>query len=372
MTQQRQGYPNLSVKLYESYDAWLENRFLEMAGAMISMTIRDGLMNGINEGLLQIMDTKSLQTMLSGNELIQISVKTANTDYTYNRIYGVKHLSASVNSKGDNIITFQLGSVHSVANLKFSRALGNNAQDSITEMINYIYRGREKIIPKFDAENTRVPGTNWVLDICKYFEFVRKYGQSVTLGEIPLLWEDMNGMHLSDFGKLNEQEPVQYVVSEPKLLGELVTTSPVRTCFDFEWLTKANGYRRNPMRNMSFYAHSFIDKQMTRVVTGEGENATMISRSGAYYDQVHRNGLEEYEKSLTFSEYDAYATAKTYGEFGLTPGTKLAFYDSKNQFRGEYFVDEVIHEISREQSLTNIYMFNNALALKPFDERQTS
>ncbi|QBX32876.1 baseplate hub subunit [Aeromonas phage Asfd_1] len=372
MIQQRPGYPNLSVKLYENYDAWLENRFLEMAGALITLTLRDGLMNGINEGLLQIMDTKNLQVMLTGDEIIQLSVKTANTDYTYNRLYGIKHLSASVNAKGDNVITFELGSLHAVANLKFSRAFGNNAQDSIAEMINYIYRGREKLIPAFDSENTRVPATNWVLDICKYFEFVRKYGQSVTLGEVPLFWEDMRGMHLSDFGKLQEQEPIQYIVSEPRLLGELVTTAPVKTCFDFEWLTKANGFKRNPMRNMSFYAHSFIDKQLTRVVTGEGENAIMIPRSGAYYDQVHRNGLEEYDKTLTFSEYDAYATAKTYGEFGLTPGIKMAFFDNKNQFRGEYFVDEVIHEISREQSITNIYLFNNALAKTPFEERQIS
>ncbi|MFP9219972.1 hypothetical protein, partial [Enterococcus faecalis] len=28
---QRPGYPNLSVKLFDSYDAWSNNRFVELA-----------------------------------------------------------------------------------------------------------------------------------------------------------------------------------------------------------------------------------------------------------------------------------------------------------------------------------------------------
>ncbi|UYD57617.1 baseplate central spike complex protein [Aeromonas phage B614] len=369
---QRAGYPNISIKLYQNYDAWLENRFIELAATFTTLTIRDGLMNGINEGLLQIYDANNLQTKIIGDEIIQISLKTANTEITYNRLYGIKHAGASVDMKGDNIITFQLGSLHYVKNLKFSRMFTNNANVSVKEMLDFIYRDMAKLTPKFENVNTRVPMTNWVLGINEYFEFIRKYGQTVINENIPLVWEDMTGMHISDFRTLQNTDPIQYVVTEPKLLGETIAMIDEKVCFDFEWLTKANGYTRNPYKDVSFYAHSFIDKRQTRVVTGDGHNSVAISRSGAYYDQVDRSGKEEYDRMLTFAQYDAYCTAKTYGEFGLVPGMKLEFFDKKNQFMGEYYVDEVIHEISREQSITNMYMFNNSAKIDELKERQIS
>ncbi|APU02234.1 baseplate hub protein [Aeromonas phage Riv-10] len=369
---QRAGYPNVSIKLYQNYDAWLENRFIELAATFVTLTMRDGLMNGINEGLLQIYDANNLQTKLTGDEIIQTSLKTANTEITYNRLYGIKHIGASVDMKGDNIITFQLGSIHYVKNLKFSRMFTNNAVVSVQEMMDYIYNDQVKLMPPFQSVNTRVPMTNWVLGINDYFNFIRKFGQTVEREHIPLVWEDMEGLHISDFAEMQSKEPISYIVTEPRLLGETISMIDHKVCFDFEWLTKANGYTRNPYKNMSFYAHSFIDKRQTRVVTGEGLNATSISRSGAYYDQIDRSGSEEYNRMLTFSQYDAYCSAKTYGEFGLTPGKKLEFYDKKNQFLGEYFVDEVIHEISREQSITSMFMFNNSVKITNHEERQIS
>lgn len=367
---QRAGYPNVSIKLYQNYDAWMENRFIELAATFITMTMRDGLTNGINEGLLQIYDSNGLQTRLTGDEIIQTSLKTANTEITYNRLYGIKHLSANVDMKGDNIITFQLGSLHSVRNLKFSRMFTNDAVASVNEMIGYLYSGTPKLAPTINSIGTRVPMTNWVLDINAYYKFVRRHGQTTGYESVPLIWEDMLGIHMSDFESISKNDPIQYVVTEPRLFGETIAMVDKKICFDFEWLTKANAYTRNPYENTSFYAHSFIDKMQTRVVTGEGLNSVCISRSGAYYDQISRPGAEEYNRSLIFSEYDAYCTAKTYGEFGLVPGMRLEFYDQKNQFRGEYFVDEVIHEISREQSITNMYLFNNSKAHIDFNERQ--
>ena len=52
MTIQKPGYPNVSIKLYESYDAWKENRFVELAATFTTLTLRDGLF-GRNEGMLQ-------------------------------------------------------------------------------------------------------------------------------------------------------------------------------------------------------------------------------------------------------------------------------------------------------------------------------
>lgn len=48
------------------------------------MTLRDSL-RGVNEGLLQFYDNKAMHTKLTGHEIIQISLSTANTDEVFNR-----------------------------------------------------------------------------------------------------------------------------------------------------------------------------------------------------------------------------------------------------------------------------------------------
>lgn len=49
----------------------------------------------------------------------------------------------------------------------------------------------------------------------------------------------------------------------------------------------------------------------------------------------------------------------------MTPGMKLNFYDPKEQFRTDFYVDEVIHEVSNNHSITNIYMFTNGSTIEP-------
>ena len=51
----------------------------------------------------------------------------------------------------------------------------------------------------------------------------------------------------------------------------------------------------------------------------------------------------------------------------MTPGVKIIFYDSKNQFKTEFYVDEVIHELSNNNSVTHLYMFTNATKLETID-----
>ncbi|EDP8999546.1 baseplate hub subunit, partial [Salmonella enterica subsp. enterica serovar Braenderup] len=93
---QRPGYPNLSVKLFESYDAWSNNRFVELAATITTLTMRDSLY-GRNEGMLQFYDSKNIHTKMDGNEIIQISVANANDiNNVKTRIYGCKHFSVSV------------------------------------------------------------------------------------------------------------------------------------------------------------------------------------------------------------------------------------------------------------------------------------
>ena len=82
---------------------------------------------------------------------------------------------------------------------------------------------------------------------------------------------------------------------------------------------------------------------------------------------IFRNGYEEALRISTMAQYDGYAQTKCYGNFELTPGMKINFVDLKDQFRTDFYIDEVIHEISNNTSITNLYMFTNGSALEPVD-----
>lgn len=107
-----------------------------------------------------------------------------------------------------------------------------------------------------------------------------------------------------------------------------------------------------------------LDQNVTRISNGSANNSILVSRSGAYSDMIYRNGYEETLRILTMAQYDGYAKATIYGNFDMTPGMKVQFYDTKNQMLSNFYVDEVIHEISMETSLTNLYMFTNSKELE--------
>ncbi len=82
---------------------------------------------------------KNMHTRMNGDELVQISVANSNTSRTQTRIYGIKHFTVGVDDKGDSIITLQLGTLHDIMNLKFSRAFFSSAYETIKEMIGAMY-----------------------------------------------------------------------------------------------------------------------------------------------------------------------------------------------------------------------------------------
>lgn len=361
---QRPGYPNISIKLYESYDAWKENRFLELGATFTTLTLRDGL-NGRNEGVLQFYDNKNLHTKMDGDQIIQISLANANTKNVQNRIYGCKHFSASVDSKGDNIIAIQLAPYHVVKNIKFSRLFFGNATESITEMIRAAYLDAPLLAPKIDGINVHVPNVVWSRDIQAYMQYVREVGLSVDQEQFVFAWEDITGIHLLDYDMLISQDPFPMVVGDPRLIGELVSELEVPLAYNFQWTVKGNQYARNPYKDATFFTYSIEDQSVQKLVTGNGTNAVYLSRSGGYADMTYRNGYEEALRLCTMSQYDGYAQCQTAGNFEITPGLKVKFGDTKDQFKTDFYVDEVIHEIANNVSVTNLFMFTNC---KPLEE----
>lgn len=360
---QREGFPNISIRLYEDYDAWLEHRFVELGATFTTLTMRDGLY-GSNEGLLQFYDAKNLHTKMDGEQIIQISVKNANSERTQSRIYGSKHFAVGVDSKGDNIITIQLAPIHFLENLKFSRMFFPSVQETLTEMIGVIYQDRPLLAPPLNGINVYVPNVPWCDSMDRYMEFVREVGMAVESDKFVFVWEDIDGISIMDYEFMVNQEPINFVVGEPRLIGQYVQDMDTPIAFDFEWLTKANQHSRKPYENATVYAHSFLDKNATRITFGDGQNSILVSRSGGYSDYTYRNGFEEADRLVTMAQYDGYAHCKVYGNFELTPGDKINFYDPKNQFQYDFYVDEVIHEVSNNTSITNLYMFTNGKPIK--------
>ncbi|WWS23810.1 hypothetical protein vBKpnAMK2_00145 [Klebsiella phage vB_Kpn_AM_K2] len=366
MTAQRLGYPNISIKLYSGYDAWLANRFVELAATFITLTMRDSL-RGTNEGLLQFYDSKNMHTRMNGDELVQISVANSNTSRTQTRIYGIKHFTVGVDDKGDSIITLQLGTLHDIMNLKFSRAFFSSAYETIKEMIGAMYVDQPLIAPPINGINAYVPRVPWTSTLKDYLRYVRNVGISTDNDQFIFAWEDITGINMMDYESMISQDPNVFMFGAPQTIGQFAAGLKYPLTWDFEWLVKSNRYNRNPMKNATFYAHSFVDKDVTRIINGEGQNSVFINRSGGYSDMIFRNGYEEALRISTMAQYDGYAQTKCYGNFELTPGMKINFVDLKDQFRTDFYIDEVIHEISNNTSITNLYMFTNGSALEPVD-----
>lgn len=363
---QRPGYPNVSIKLYEDFDAWKENRFVELGATFTSLTLRDGLF-GRNEGMLQFYDNKNVHTKMDGNQIFQISLSNANSAVVYNRLYGIKHFAASVDKKGDNIIGCNLEPLHHCKNLKFTRAFFSNGTETIQEMIRVLYADRVELAPKINGTNVYCPRVAWVSTIKDYMEYMREIGLSVEHETFPFVWEDFLGIHISDYQQLIGQSATEFVVGDIEQIGPMVQQMDVGLAYEFQWLTKANQFESNPMRDVTIYSHSFNDKEIQRITQKEGNNSIYVSRSGGYSEMTYRNGYEEAIRLLTMSQYDGYATFKTIGDFSIMPGQKMNFSDPKKQFKTDFYVDEVIHEITNNTSVTNVYLFTNSKPLEPVE-----
>lgn len=360
---QRTGFPNVSIKLYQDYDAFLNHRFIELGATFVTMTLRDSL-RGVNEGLLQFYDNKAMHTKLNGREIIQVSLSTANTDEVLNRVYGIAHSNVMIDSKGDNIVTVQLKSYHETLNLKFSKALTNNALNNVTGMIDAIYKDVPLWKPAITAENVVIPRCPWVSTINDYLDFIRAYGLSVGTESFVYCWEDFNGITIAGHDTLLKQEPIQAIICEPRLIGQFIDMAGSLMVYNFEWQTKSNAKVKNSFDNVTYTTLDFITKQYNKIVVGNGENIAHFAHGGVYGDLTYKNAYLEGSKLATLEQYDSYANAVTPGNFSLTPGLIMRFYDEKQQVNNDFIVDEIVHEISREQSLTHLYLIGNSEELQ--------
>lgn len=360
---QRTGFPNVSIKLYQDYEAFLNHRFIELGATFVTMTLRDSI-RGVNEGLLQFYDNKAMHTKLNGREIIQISLSTANTDEVFNRIYGISHSNVTIDQKSDNILTFQLKSYHETLNLKFSRALTNNAVNNVTSMIDAIYKEVPLWKPTIKGDNVVIPRCPWVSTINDYMDFVRAYGQSVETESFVYCWEDFDGITIAGYDTILKNEPIPAIICEPRLMGQFIDMSPNLMVFNFEWQTKSNAKVKNSFSNVTYTTIDFVTKQYNKIVVGNGDNIAHFAHGGAYGNLTYKNAFLEGSKLATIEQYDSYATAVCHGNFSLRPGMVIRFFDEKQQARNDFIVDEVVHEISREQSLTHLYMIGNSEELQ--------
>lgn len=369
MTQNRQrlGYPNLSVKLYEDVKALEQNRFVELASTITMLTLRDSLY-GTSEGILQFFDAKNLHTKIDGENIITVSVANSNKqDKVKTRAYACKHFSVAVDQKGDNIIAINLEPYHNVMDLKFSRSFMANATESVTEMVKSIYANAQQIVPKVEGPNIAIPKTPWVLGIVDYLQWIREIGMTVDNESFCFAYNCFDGIKLTDWTTLEKQNVIPCVVGEPKQIGEYINQIDKPVFYNFEWLSKSNPYVKVPNENATIYAYSLPTKKIERITIGNGHNSVLVNRAGAYSDMTYVNGYEEALRLQTMSQYDSYARCTTFGNFDFEPGMKLHFKDFKDQFKTSFYIDEVIHEITNNQSQTTLYVFTHGKDLRKID-----
>lgn len=358
----KEGFPSISIKLFSNYDAWLENLFLELGATFITTTIRDEL-SGVSEGLLQFYDVGRLHALMTGDEIVQISLGNESTGGTLTRMYGVKHSSVSIDQKGDSIILLNLVPIHLSREKKFGRVFYPDVKDSITAMIDSIYINTPLLKPSINGIGVHVPSVPWVLGYKEYTDFSRDNGISTQNETFCFIWEDMRGININDYSNMISSEAKNFIIGEPKQIGQYSKDLEFPLAYDVEWLTKSNGYVRSTYDDCTYYTHSFLDKHSTRIVTGDGTNSVFLTRSGGYANQQYRNGYEEYNRMHTMSQYDGYLKFTTIGNFNLFPLDKINLYDLKNQFITNFYVDCVIHEISNNTSYTHVYCFTNSKPL---------
>lgn len=369
MTQSRQrlGYPNLSVKLYEDIKALEQNRFVELASTITTLTLRDSLY-GTSEGILQFFDAKNLHTKIDGENIITVSVANSNKqDKVKNRAYACKHFSVAVDQKGDNIIAINLEPYHNVMDLKFSRSFMANATESVTEMVKSIYANTQQIMPKVEGPNIAIPKTPWALGLTDYLQWIREIGMTVDNESFCFAYNCFDGIKLTDWATLEKQNVIPCVVGEPKQIGEYINQIDKPVFYNFEWLSKSNPYVKVPNENVTIYAYSLPTKKIERITIGNGHNSILVNRCGAYSDMTYVNGYEEALRLQTMSQYDSYARCTTFGNFDFEPGMKLHFKDFKDQFKTSFYIDEVIHEITNNQSQTTLYVFTHGKDLRKVD-----
>lgn len=363
---QKLGYPNLSVKLYETIEAWEENRFIELAATITTLTLRDSIF-GRNEGMLQFYDSGSLHTKTDGEHIVTVSVCTANTNKVQNRVYSTKYSGVSVDAKGDNIISIQLQPLHHAQNLKFSRVFFSSAEDSVAEMMRVLYKNHEALIPKINAINVFMPRTVWTSDLETYMQYIREVGISVDNESFTFVYEDFNGFNITDWKTIVDSEAKVLTVGDPKTVGEYAQDLKFPLAYNFVWNTKHNSFIRKPNENITYYTYSPNTRKIERITVGDGINSAMMNRSGGYSEMTYANGYEEATRLQTVAQYDSYASCQLAGNFDIYPGQKLFFKDIKDQFKTYFFVDEVIHEISQNDSVTTLYVFTHSKDLREVD-----
>ncbi len=232
-------------------------------------------------------------------------------------------------------------------------------------MLGVIYKDRALITPPINTINAYVPDIPWTSTFDDYLAYVRELGLATASDKFVFVWQDILGVNMIDYDTLIGQEGIKMIVGEPNTVGQYIQELEYPLVWDFTWMTKANQFTRDPIKNATIFAHSFLDTSIPVIVTGDGDNAIVVSRSGGYSEMTYRNGFEEASRLQTMAQYDGYAKCTTTGNFNITPATKIIFVDQKNQFKSEFYVDEVIHELSNNNSQTHLYMFTNSMVLEP-------
>lgn len=339
-----------SVKLFQSYEKFSDNIYIEMLPALISFSEKT-IINGSSETLMQIYDDQLIY-QVSEQPIIQISFQFNET--LEQHYYGLLYSNVETDEMNRSILRLNLSPVHKVFRRKFARSFSNNAAQTITECMTALYNNMKLITPAVQASNVRIPPACLSGTYEDIFEFIRGNGQSVDSSDFCYLWEDGSGIFLKSNTEILAQQPLQgfkYNVDNP-FTGDAILFSSA------EYIT----YKDNSssLNNASFFSFSMTDKKMYSDVLANTdiENSWVFMNRNAEYETNFQNPdragkpfqsakcqvLSSYEKRIKFELKQ--------GRMDVKVGTMLEIFG--DQYAGTYMIVEVIRDVSKDFHLQTI------------------
>lgn len=384
---QKMGYPNISIKVYPTYDNYLNEQYYDISNSYMKLNIRENL-RGLLTASLIVLDGDNLIKDTTEN-IFRINITNNSDATTREYILGTTHNDLTILANGQPVRTYNLVPYHNKSPRRFSMKLTNSALDSLQKMIDLLYVDYDMLKPiisdplhegEFDGESTYativseenetknennidsyVPSAIWVQTLDKYMKFIADKGISLDNDEFVFCWYEGNSIRLMDFDSIIKQKPLKGLVAEEDLVGNLGSLYGLDIpIFKYEFMTEAGPYTRDFNKNSMYISTSTEKNGSYAQIIGSGENIVPIDRSCIYREMTYANGYEEINRDMTLNQYDVYSKFKAFGDLRLKPGALIEIEDELKLIKNVNIIDEVLQEFSQEFYYSHVHTISNS------------
>lgn len=386
----RMGYPNIEIRVYPTYDNYLQERYVDVSNSFLKFNLRENL-RGLLTASLLVLDSNNIIEDTSEN-IFRIVITNNINDERREFILGTTHNDLTILQDGSPARNYNLVPYHNKSPRKFCRRLTNSSIDSMNDMLDTLYTDVPMLRPTIEAPNPSndevltdgaktipdaialsnvdayLPSAVWVKSFDKYMTFVSDKGLSLENDNFVFCWYDADEIKIVDYETILGQVPLKGIFAEEKMVGMLADMYDLDIpVFKYEFMTESNPYNRDYNKN-SFYVSTSNEKNGAyATIIGSGENFIPIDRSGTYREMTYANGYEEMFKNSILNQYDIYAKFRGYGDTRLKPGAIMEIEDELNLIKNIQIIDEVLHEFSQDFYYSHVFLLSHSKDIEEFE-----